>query len=346
MNTPAPISWTPPRWRGFNLCEMFVTADDPRWPDMTVSPRGRFVEDHFRWIAGWGFNFVRLPLSYRWWSSPAAPDTINEAAFAPVDEAVTWAQRHGVHLSVNLHHAPGFCINEGARDGFMAPERFNLWKDRAALDCFVRHWEFITRRYAGLPPGALSFDLVNEPARCTHEENERVVRATVRAIRAIDPARPVVIDGCGGGNEPCPELADLGLIQSCRGYVPFEVTHHLAWWAGSSPTPPAWPQTKDGKLVMDRAGLAAFYDRWVELKRSGVPVHCGEMGCYNFTPHPVFLAWLEDLLAILTERDIGWGLWNLRGSYGVLDSARADVDYTDWHGCKLDTKMLQLLQRF
>jgi endoglucanase len=37
-------------------------------------------------------------------------------------------------------------------------------------------------------------------------------------------------------------------------------------------------------------------------------------------------------------------LWNLRGSFGVLDSQRTDVKYEDFRGSKLDREMLQVLQ--
>jgi endoglucanase len=40
---------------------------------------------------------------------------------------------------------------------------------------------------------------------------------------------------------------------------------------------------------------------------------------------------------------LGWALWNLRGSFGILDSHRSDVDYEDFHGHKLDRKMLNVL---
>ena len=40
----------------------------------------------------------------------------------------------------------------------------------------------------------------------------------------------------------------------------------------------------------------------------------------------------------------GWSLWNLRGSFGVLDSGRTDVAYEDFHGHKLDAAMLKLLR--
>jgi endoglucanase len=35
-----------------------------------------------------------------------------------------------------------------------------------------------------------------------------------------------------------------------------------------------------------------------------------------------------------------------RGSFGILDSDRADVQYEDFNGRKLDRKLLQLLQEF
>ena len=46
-----------PRWRGFNLLEMFTPECD-----------GDFQEDDFSWIADWGFDFVRLPACYTLWT--------------------------------------------------------------------------------------------------------------------------------------------------------------------------------------------------------------------------------------------------------------------------------------
>ena len=50
------------------------------------------------------------------------------------------------------------------------------------------------------------------------------------------------------------------------------------------------------------------------------------------------------LLAIALPLNIGYALWNFRGSFGIIDSARADVAYEDWHGCKLDRELLELLR--
>ena len=58
------------------------------------------------------------------------------------------------------------------------------------------------------------------------------------------------------------------------------------------------------------------------------------------------LRWLRDVLEILKEQNIGFALWNFRGTFGVLDSDRDDVAYEDWHGHRLDRRLLALLQEF
>ncbi len=172
-------------------------------------------------------------------------------------------------------------------------------------------------------------------------DHERVMRAAVAAIRAVDPARQIIVDGLSWGNDPIPELADLPVAQSCRAYQPMGVSHYRASWVGGEQWPlPAWPlQTPD--RLWDHDALAAFYQPWAELAGRGVGVHCGEGGAYSFTPHDVVLRWLEDVFAILKSHNIGFALWNFRGTFGVLDSERADVDYQEWHGHKLDKALLR-----
>lgn len=85
---------------------------------------------------------------------------------------------------------------------------------------------------------------------------------------------------------------------------------------------------------------------WLALERQGVGVVVGEWGAYNKTPHDVFLRWAEDNLANWKKANWGWAMWNFRGSFGLLDSERADVTYEEWEGHKLDRKLLDLLQTY
>ncbi|HKK43856.1 MAG TPA: hypothetical protein VJ963_15680, partial [Bacteroidales bacterium] len=81
------------------------------------------------------------------------------------------------------------------------------------------------------------------------------------------------------------------------------------------------------------------------LVKKGIGVHCGESGCWKKTPHKVFLSWFGDVTDILSEHGIGFALWNFRGDFGILDSGRTDVEYTDWYGHKLDSELLALLKK-
>jgi hypothetical protein len=48
---------------------------------------------------------------------------------------------------------------------------------------------------------------------------------------------------------------------------------------------------------------------------------------------------------ILSSHQIGLALWNFKGDFGILDSGREDVAYEDWHGHKLDRKLLDLFRK-
>jgi endoglucanase len=264
---------------------------------------------------------------------------------AQIDDAVEMGRRCGVHVCLNLHRAPGYCVNPPA-------EPRSLWRDADALAAFIFQWEAFARRYQGIPSSQVSFDLLNEPPApfdgMTRADHERVMRATVAAIHAIDPDRLVILDGLSWGNDPTPELADLPVARSCRAYAPFGISHYKAPWAnGESFPPPAWPGGWNfDDASWDRARLEAHYAPWADLAAQGVGVHCGEGGAYLHTPHDVLLRWFRDVLEILTGHNIGWALWNLRGAFGILDSNRPDVAYEDWHGHKLDRQYLELLREF
>jgi len=342
-----------PRWRGFNLLDLFQAL--PLKPESAPKP---VTEDELRWIRDWGFNFLRIPMDYWFWidsdwrrTRRLLPDDtfrIRESAFEPIDRLVVLGQKYGLHISLNFHRAPGYCVNNAER------EPFSLWSDPRAEEAFVHHWTWFARRYRGVSPWALSFNLLNEaPApREGYMDREDYVRVMLRAtnaIRAISPERLILIDGLRVGNEVVYEMIWTGVAQSVHAYTPARVSHYRAAWVDRKldfPEPSCPLRKEDGSIEFGREHLEKLYAPWGELVRRGIGVHCGEAGCYNRTPHAVFLAWMEDVLDILQGHGIGWALWNFRGPFGLLDSGRADADYEDWHGAKLDRKLLALLQRY
>jgi hypothetical protein len=170
---------------------------------------------------------------------------------------------------------------------------------------------------------------------------------TTEKIRESSPDRIIIIDGLDVSNTIVEEMIHTGVAQSVHTYMPLEISHYHANWVDSkSDFPePHWPATRrDGKGLVSRETLEALYAPWGWLVSQGIGVHAGEAGAYIKTPHDVFLKWMADTLDILKMYDIGCALWNFRGDFGILDSRREDVAYEDWHGHKLDRKLLTLLQ--
>lgn len=475
-----PASWDKlPRWHGFNLLEKF-----------NVGKNERFREEDFRLISELGFNFVRLPMDYRTWIMDGDWEKIDEAALKEIDQAVEYGERHGIHVCMNFHRAPGYTVAK-------PPESKDLWTDPDAQRVCAMHWATFARRYRGVPNERLSFNLFNEPSHVPPDQHAHVVRLVTDAIHKEDASRLVICDAREWGNVPSPELVPLKVAQATRGYQPMGITHYKASWVnGENMPPPTWPIPQisgflhnpnphgkqnaihiefakpssatlhlrvaevfnrahlvvaaNGQPVFDRAfstgpagqgewksskfheqwnshqcaydrdydaalppgthsltiantngtwislasitietpdgtgprsaslplqndwsalpvptvrfdpsnplspfsGIpmtdgAAFMDKYVApfvaLRDSGVGVFVGEFGCYNKTPHPIALAWMEDCLKNWKRAGFGWSLWNFRGGFGILDSERTDVAYEDFHGHKLDRKMLDLL---
>ena len=491
LAVPAAVERPTERLRGFNLLEMFIKHSDNMRPQ-------EFKEDDFRMIKEWGFNFVRLPMDYRFWIKNGDWDQFDESALQVVDRAVALGRKYGIHVAICMHRIPGYTVAKPA-------EKTDLFKDPEPLRVAAKHWAMFARRYKGISSKELSFNLFNEPPDVKDEVYGRVAKVLVEAIRREDPTRFILADGLAWGNKPVQSLVGLeGVGQSTRGYAPMSVSHYLAPWVNTSLTkPPEWPlrvdqpigifagpdksdlrvpfvaaklppcQVKmtygrvsgdvtvvykaDGKTVatvalhpddkdpswrdvkyfpqwnlaqgtytgtttidlpdgarelsvsvvkgdwmnlsvmtvtagtktarltfqedwrkpehfvqtfcgFDAARPFVSNDRkdkqnidpdpgreylatrqmppWDAVRAKGTYVIAGEFGVWHKTPHAITLDYLEDYLSLWKERNMGWALWEFRGTFGILDSGRTDVDYEDYRGHKLDRKMLELLRKY
>ncbi|MBN1781094.1 cellulase family glycosylhydrolase [bacterium] len=487
MPLPPPDDFTS-HWFGFNLLGKFTLE----WSNTGYS------EQDFQMIHELGFTFVRLPIDYRTFTEPDDWTAYVPEELADIDNAVTWGQAYGIHVCINLHRAPGYCVNPPSQS-LPSGQNVSLWNNALAQAAFAAQWRMFAERYREIPDDALSFNLVNEPSGTDGGTYVNAVLPAIQAIRDISPGRIIISDGIDWGNAQVDEILDYGVVMSPHFYNPFQLTHYRAEWAdGSDSWPvPEWPPelvsnyfygswkspwntrmeidghfpegtgirllvnqvstvadfqaTADGEIVFSHhfepgpgtgeweqviynqewdtyqniynreyawdlesdavrlslgmangdwmtfnalhieppagSGLSAihvqpgisdwgvpqaayrvengtlivqhapegfedlfkmngFLDPWIILKQSGTPVHVGEWGVYNKTPHDVTLRFMANRLNAMKSAGLGWALWNFRGSFGILDSGRQDVVYETWHGHQLDRDMLDLLLEY
>ena len=240
----SPIKNKLPFWKGFNLLDFFSPT-----PSNTQSHPGTTV-DQLKWMQDWGFNFVRVPIAYPHYlsfdrSKPITPKevyNIDEAAVDRIEELVNQAMNHDLHVSLNLHRAPGYCINAGFN------EPFNLWKDQEAQDAFYFHWNMWAKRFKNVSANKISFDLLNEPSMREDMNDQhsksgpvpgelyrKVAQNALQAIKKENKNHLIIADGNNVGNSVIPEITDLDIAQSCRGYYPGAISHYKAPWANKDP---------------------------------------------------------------------------------------------------------------
>ena len=462
--------------KGFNLLGKF---------DVSWSNQG-FTEKDFSVMHDLGFNFARLPLDYRTFTTDGNWEDFIELEVVEIDSAVAWGIRHNVHVCINLHRAPGYCINNTT---LPANQQLNLWTDQEAQDAFVNQWYYFANRYKDISPENLSFNLVNEPSNVTSSVYVPIMKRAIDTIHTVSPNRVIFVDALNIGRDLILELKDEpNVAQSMHSYDPFGITHYKAEWvSGSADMPvPKWPvlqvsnylygswktefksplviegnfpagsvvtvnvrqvsiesvlQIKaDTKIILskkfvcsadtgadfsaivktewgyqnisnkdfsatttsdatkisientlgdwmiinsinikigsknftfspgddtwgnkqavyvmdsngsltakDGSALLPFenYRKSFEIaKANNIAFMVQEFGVYNKTPHNVTIAFLTDLAKLFRDNNIGWALWNFSGSFGILNSDRADCIYETYQGFKLDRQMLDAL---
>jgi endoglucanase len=351
--------------RGFNLLEKFA-----------VQGNSPFRELDFQRMAEWGFNFVRLPMDYRCWTIDGDYYRIDEKVLKEIDYAIEYGKRYGIHVNINFHRAPGYCINPPL-------EQLNLWRDKEALEACAYHWRIFTERYKEIPKELLSFNLVNEPLSddldkkrgATMPEYKLFVTTMLRAIRETDETRLVIADGLMTkyNYKPIIGVDDPLLGQSFHMYEPMWLTHLGANWTrawflydeqpeypgipsnihkyfeqlpSDSPLREEYLKYKDVRI--DQKWLNEWMRPYLELKEKGVFVHCGELGVYSKkVPRQSQLNWYKDVLGILNRHNIGWAQWNLRGPFGIIDTGREEFNTEKLpNGDMLDKEMLKLIRRY
>ncbi len=219
--------------KGFNLLGKF---------DAGFSNYG-FTEEEFIILHDLGFNFVRIPLDYRTYTQSGNWDVFLEDEVAKIDKVVEWGGQYGVHVCLNLHRAPGYCVNQSS---LPANQDLDLWTNSTAQEAFVNQWAYFANRYKDVPWEALSYNLVNEPGDMDEAAYVNVMKKAILTIQSINPDRVIFIDGLNYSRNLIPSLqSEKNIVQAIHVYDPMTLTHYKAEWVnGSDSWPlPVWPMT-------------------------------------------------------------------------------------------------------
>jgi endoglucanase len=293
---------------------------------------------------------VRLPVDEKeLWNEDG---TKNEAAFRMLKEGIDWCRAEHLRVIVDLHTTRSHHFNAAESGGHNT-----LFTDPAALKHFISLWDDLMSAIGDVPNSELAYEIMNEPTAENPEDWNRLVATAMKAIRAKEPNRVIVI----GANmwqipQSFPYLkvpeGDKNIILSFHTYEPLFFTHHTANWVlgpiQDYKGPVNYPGPIIDKATYDKLSAesaakikhpleTSVLDNWgpdrirkeiepaiIRAKELNLQLFCGEFGCLPTVPREARLAYYRDIVGVFESAGIAWCNWEYKGDFGIYE----------WHGEK------------
>ncbi len=306
--------------RGVNLGNWLDAPPGQDWG-------GHYTTNDFTYIRNEGFDHVRLPIAWHYYTGAAPNYTLANNIFSNADFLVTNALNRGLGVIVDIHNYDAFATNT-----------------YSVTNQFYAIWRQIAAHYSNSPP-QLAFELDNEPnGFATTQILNPIYTEAIRQIRLSNPNR-VIFVGPSQWNS-ISELVNLllpatdsNLVVTVHNYDPFLFTHQGATWPGPDtattgvlyPGPPLTP-------LSPAPGVASWVTNWIAdyntlptaanpsssnafsgkllLARQwadyyGRPVHIGEFGAYiNFADTNSRARFYAEFRGTADALGLGWATWD------------------------------------
>ncbi|HEX3048504.1 MAG TPA: glycoside hydrolase family 5 protein [Bacillota bacterium] len=296
-----------------------------------------FNEYDIRFIKDCGANVIRIPLNYRHFEDDERPFVYKESGFNRLDKVVNWCQKHELYVILDLHAVQGWQNSHWHSDNRKGLSL--LWHDAQYQERFIGLWRQFATHYRDNPAIA-GYNLMNEPCvntpngdypynfygnyRSDFETINRVYRATVEAIRKIDPHHLIFLEGdkysvLFSGFEP--PFAD-NLVYSSHNYTP----------AGFGPGP--YPGVFEGPASQEswdrNRQLEVFQqsEGFQFTQKYQVPLWVGEFGSQFDGPWEEItdrLKAMDDQIGVFEEFGAHWTTWTYK-DVGVMGWSMLDPE--------------------
>jgi endoglucanase len=263
-----------------------------------------FTDRDATYLAGLGFNLLRVPLNQNRFEDQNNPGVYDPVALARLDEVIRLCASHGIYVMIDLHAVPGGQSRQIYADSAWARAEFWEYADfrRRAAD----FWAFLARRYRD-DDAVAGYDLLNEP----NTEGRTALltgwyRDVLRRVRAEDVSHIVWLESDDWGKhfqglEP-DLLADPQVTVQFHAYPSF--TFPIARLT-------QYPQTVDG-VRYDHAWLRTLWARHIAFARTK-PLILGEFGFSTREAKVDMMeAMAEDFVVLCDEEGWSWSQWTYK----------------------------------
>ncbi len=297
-------------------------------------------------IAKLGFDNVRLsidpvPLEQSMDQQPGPTADF----LARLDSAVDAMLARGLAVQIDIHPETGY--------------KHAVMNSNDKMEQFTLLWGRLAAHYANRDPEKVFFEIMNEPEVYLPARWATIQAAAAIAIRKAAPRNTIIATGPSWSDisdlltqQPLP---DGNVIYNFHYYDPHTFTHQGAtwgtpWWKFTHGIPYPADESSMPEVLMqvpdpaDRFALEHYWlDHWdahrirLEIdavaawaKTNNLPLICNEFGAHRRVTDPQSrMNWIRDVRTALEADNIGWAMWDYRGSFGAVwkqDRQPAKVD--------------------
>ncbi|MDR1688622.1 MAG: glycoside hydrolase family 5 protein [Clostridiales bacterium] len=251
------------------------------------------TEEDIRFIAGQGFNCVRLPINSRHLYKYENEEVIFcEDTVRLIDNCVKWCKNQGIYVILDMHGAPGGQTGQNIDDSENdLPELFTQPQNQKEL---TELWRKLAKRYAH-EAAVAGYDLLNEPLPEWHNKyNDMLIplyEKLIEAIRLEDKNHIIILEGAHWATD----FSIFKNWQPPQGEANLLLQFHKYW------SPP------------DEESLKHFFQARSELS---LPLFMGEGGENNTN-------WYTAVFPLYEKLNISWSFW----SYKKMDNTNSPITF-------------------
>ena len=293
------------------------------------------TEKDFIQIKKLGFDHVRLPIDeVHFWTEEGKKE---KAAFKLLHKAIKLCIKHDLKVIVDLHTLRSHHFN-------IADSR-TLWDDKNAQENFISFWKQLSAKLNKYPNDMVAYEPMNEAVSDNPEDWNKLINRAISEIRKMEPERTIVMGSVNWQQAATfPDLTvpenDKNIILSFHTYTPLPFTHWKAHWTGWAKYdgPVNYPgevvdttdmsgYTKESVKAMSQFlgnySKESFINEFIpaikRAKELGLPLYCGEFGCYPSTSMEMRQQWYKDIIEVFNENGISWAHWNWKNDFPLID---------------------------
>ena len=347
---------------GLNLGGWFSQVDCIEEKDPEVFPGAlihmkNFIEpEDLDLIQEAGANHLRLPVDFFNITDEKTLEP-NESVLELLEEAVQSIRSRKMEVILDLHKCPGHDFHSGTK------QDQPFFTDPAFREGAKEVWRLLAERFK--KDSGIVFEILNEPVAPNNDIWNEVQHEMHSFLRKVAPENPILL-ASNRWNHPSnfgdiEPVSDENVLYSFHMYEPLFFTHQNAPWSANphlfqTTSYPGEYKLKEGVEYArmepelgywDQNRMREFLEPVLEFRdRTKLPVACNEFGVFLQAGRVGQLNWIQDLLEIFREYEIGYSYWNYKnldfGVKSINESLHADLPQFQ-NANRLDVELLQIL---